>query len=553
MNRSISLAVLVLLTASSASAQWTDDVSVNTTVRSVTAGEGAVPLIAEGPDGSTYISWFENESGSYQLRMQRLDANGYPQWPATGLLESDHPQGTAIFGYDLQSDDEDNAIVAFQDERTGTLDVVAYKIAPDGTFLWGPDGVELPTPGTTGISPAVAALENGNTAIAWNTNSSTGQVALQLLGPTGTLILPVPLMVSASTTVGRPRLIATDDGGFILQYVVDNGSFGLPPGTMYAQRYDAAGTTVWPSAVQVSSKAISFFFFPHLVPDDLDGYYVAFNSGNPSNPNMTDVYVQRVRGNGTVWSVEGTRCDNGNTTQKFIAGKGLALVDEDDGLMVPLQVTDGAQGQSGVAVQRLDTAGVRQLGDAAVVIIPVSALADAPNDIAATDDGAVIIHNAGAFGQVQLAATRVDLDGATLWTPAQRPVSTVNSNKDDVQLTEEEDGRIVAVWQDDRNPVGIYAQAIDSLDITTAVAALPAEGQLLRLEQNPANAPVLLLSTDFNGMVQIQVSDAQGKLAYTAQTASNSRVALPLDGLDHGLYTIRVTGNGHTAAVRWVK
>lgn len=74
----------------------------------------------------------------------------------------------------------------------------------------------------------------------------------------------------------------------------------------------------------------------------------------------------------------------------------------------------------------------------------------------------MIIHTAGTFGQVHLSATRVDLNGATLWNPAQQPVSTASSNKDDVQLTEEEDGLIVAVWQDDRNPVGIYAQAIDS-------------------------------------------------------------------------------------------
>ncbi len=553
MNRGIKLAVLLLVAATSTKAQWTDDVAVNTTVRGVSAGEAAVPLTTEGPDGSTYISWFENESGAYQLRMQRLDANGYPLWPSTGLLVSDHPQGTAVFRYDLQSDDEDNAIVAFQDERTGTLDVVAYKIAPDGTFLWGPDGVELPTPGTTGISPVVAALDNGHTAIAWNTNNSPGQLALQLLGPTGTLVLPVPLMISASSSVGRAGLVATEDGGFILQYVVNNGSFGLPPGTMYAQRYDATGNTIWPSAVQVSSKPIPFFFFPHLVPDEQDGYYVAFNSGNPSNPNMTDVYVQRVRGNGTVWSVEGTRCDDGNNTQKFTAGKGLALVDEDAGLMVPLQVTDGAQGQSGVAVQRLDTAGVRQLGDGAVVIIPISAQSDAPNDISATDDGAVIIHNAGTFGQVHLSATRVDLNGATLWNPAQQPVSTASSNKDDVQLTEEEDGLIVTVWQDDRNPVGIYAQAIDSSDFTTSLVELPTSSQLVRLEQNPSHMPVLLLPTTFKGMARIQVFDAQGKVAYSTLTPARVRVPLPLDGLDQGMYTIQVTGDGHTEAVRWVK
>lgn len=554
MKRTVPFILLAFAASISAQAQWTTDLTTNTYMRAVSSGDVNTPLVADGPDGSTYACWFENGSNyGYQLRMQRLDASGNRMWPDSGLVVSDQPQNSAIFRYDLKSDAEGNAVVGFQDERTGSLDIVAYKIAPDGTFLWGPDGIELPTPGTTGLAPVVAPLSNGNTAIAWNTNNSPTQTAFQIVGPTGTLLLTNPMTISATTAAGRPTLTATSDGGFILQYVISNGGFGLPPGIMYAQRYDSTGTAVWANALQVSSKVVAFFYFPEPIPDGHDGFYLAFNTGNPDNASFTDVYVQHVRGNGTLWSTDGTRMDNSSTTQKFTAGHGLAWVNDDDGLMVPIQVTDGAQGQSGLSVQRVDTAGTRQLGDAAVNVIPVTATYVQPTDISATNDGAVITHYSGAFGQVHLAATRVDLSGTTVWSPAQMDLSTANSNKSRVQMTDMREGQMVVVWDDDRTMGGIYAQNISGLDPTTGVQAIASTSGLLRLEQNPANSPVLLIDPSFGAGSVLQVYDPQGRLAYATRLVSTDRVQLPLGGLAAGLYTIRLAGNGRAATVRWVK
>lgn len=543
--------LILLLVASTAQGQWTTDVSMNTPVRTLTTGEATSQLIADGPNGSTYTCWFENVSGMYQLRMQRVDAGGNNLWPDTGLVVSAHPQNSAIFRYDLQSDRDGNAIVAFQDERTGSLDIVAYKIAPDGEFLWGADGVELPTPGTTGLAPSLAPLENGNTVIAWNTNDSPGQVAAQLVDPNGTLLLIVPITISASTAVSRPKPVGTSDGGFILQYEVSNGGFGLPPSTMYAQRYDAGGTAAWPSAVQLSSTPVAFFYFPQPVSDGHDGLYLAYNSSNPDNPSFTDVFVQRLRENGTLWSTEGTRLDNSSITQKFTAGKGLVWINDTDGLMIPLQVTDGAQGQSGVAVQRVDTAGVRQLGDAAVTIIPVSANYTSPVDISATEDGAVLVHSTGGFGQEHFAATRVDLSGSPAWVPAQRDISTADSNKGDGALTSTRDGQAVVVWQDDRTPNGIYAQNI--AELSTAVGSAAWLLPNIRLESNPADSPVLIMGPEMHES-RLAVFDLQGKQVYAATLpASSNRVELPLRGLPTGIYAIRVTGQQAPRVLRWVK
>lgn len=543
---------LLMAASIAVQAQWTTDLSMNTAVRAASGNDAGSMLIADGPEGSTYSCWFEHDGGGYELRMQRLDAAGNRLWPDDGLVVSDHPQNSAIFRYGLTSDADGNALVSFQDQRTGVLDIVAYKLAPDGSFLWGADGVELPTPGTTGLGTTVAGLSNGNSVVAWNTNSSPGHVAFQLVGPTGDLLLTVPTELSAATRLSRPVPVATSDGGFILQYELEGFNF-LAPATMYAQRFDAAGTAVWANPIVVSTQTISGFYFPSPVTDGHDGLYVAFNTSNPDNASFTDVYVQRVRGNGSLWSATGTRMDNSSITQKFTAGKGLGWVSDGNGVMVPLQVTDGAQGQSGCSVQRVDTAGVRQLGDAAVAVIPVTAAYVAPEDISATVDGAVIVHEQGAFGQVHIAATRVDLSGLPVWTPAQMDLSTANSNKDDGQTTSMRSGQVVTVWQDDRALSGVYAQNITGLDITSGIGPVPMASNSVRMEMNPADTPVLLLDPEFGPEVTVAVFDLQGKRVFGATFASAPRLVLPLQGSLPGLYTIRVEGKDRTVAVRWMK
>ncbi len=545
--------LFLLLVASSAFGQWTTNLAQNTTVRAVQSGEAATPLVVNGIDGSTYACWFENGSGAYQLRMQRIDAQGNRLWPDSGLVVSAHPQNSAIFRYDLRCDRDGNAVVAFQDERTGALDIVAYKIGPDGSFLWGPDGVELPTPGSTGMAPTVAPLSNGNTAIAWITQSNPSAVAVQLVDPAGNRLLPVPIEISGASNMSIPNPIATDDGGFILQYGISAGGFGIPPWLLRAQRYDAAGAPVWPSPVQVSSNSVPFFFNPMPFADGHNGYYIAFNTGNPDNASFTDVFVQRIRSNGTSWSGDGTRADISSNIQKFTLGKGAALVNDDDGLMVPQQITDGGQNQSGLAVQRIDTAGVRQLGNLAVPVLPLSGQAIQPWDVSATNDGAVVAIATGAFGQVHLSAVRVALDGTPDWQPIQHGLCTANSNKDDVQLTAMVNGQMVAVWQDDRSQNGIYAQQIDSLDISTGLLERTTAAPVVRLETNPADVPVLLLPLELQNGARVEVFDLQGKSTYAAALPATPRAQLPLGRWEQGLYTIRVTGKNSSGTVKWMK
>ncbi|MBL7983520.1 MAG: hypothetical protein JNM91_00915, partial [Flavobacteriales bacterium] len=142
---------LTLTLATTLAAQWTTP-DLNTAVSATSGAGAATPLSAPGPDGSTYVTWFENATGAYVLKMQRLDVDGQALWAPGGIVVSDEPQNSALFRFDFKSDHAGNAIVVFQDERSGALDVVAYKISPAGDALWA-GGLPLLTPGATGIGP----------------------------------------------------------------------------------------------------------------------------------------------------------------------------------------------------------------------------------------------------------------------------------------------------------------------------------------------------------------------------------------------------------------
>lgn len=547
--------LLVMLPA--VSAQWTSDVLQNTSVRSGTGIEATTPLMADRSDGSTYVSWFDAQPGGYELRLQLLDADGYPQWDPAGLLVSDHPQSSALFRYDLQVDGQGNAVVAFQDERTGQLDIVVYKVAPSGAMLWGVDGVELTDVGATqGLAPVVVVLADQHVVIAWNANDggSSRWVPFQLLDEQGVPLWTVPQRVPGTANHTRPQLVGTLDG-FLLQYVEETGNFPFT-NTLYVQRYDAMGGAVWNQPTQISTKTISFFDFPKPVRDGNNGLYLAFNTSNPLAPSLSDVYVQRVFSMGSLWSATGTQAITGTTTQRFTTG--MCLINWIMGTMVPIQVTNTGQTSGGWSVQGLDTNGVVRLGTMGVEIVPSGPELARPVGVASTGDGILVVHEMGGFGQQHLRATRVGVGGNEVWTS---PVDlcVVNSNKDDVTCGRLwNNGQLVTVWQDDRLGSGIFAQNIFSdgdLGLTTGIGDATSIDGSIRLLENPTSRPAVLFSSDHTGLFTISVLDVLGRpLTQERISVTGGIHDLPsVDGVASGQYVIRVSGPTGSRILRWLK
>lgn len=540
-----SLLVVSLLPAT-VWAQWTTP-AINTRVSGPTNVGAATPLSVPGPEGSTYITWFESASG-YRLMMQRLDAEGVALWPEGGIEVSAEPQSTALFRFDLKSDHAGNAIVAFQDERSGSLDIVAYRVAPDGSPLW-EGGLSLPTPGATGLAPEIGVLTDDRVVITWTTDRSPATVAWCILPATGDPTAPVPQEIGTSGIHGRPKVVPNADGGFWIQYVHQPGNF-LSPGTMMAQRFDADGASLLTATV--SSANITGFYFPEPISDGRNGLYVAFNSGNAANASMTDVYVQRLRADGSKWSSTGTPVETGSTTNRYANGTAPALIDEVQGLMIAYSRKNGGQSEGGVNVQRFDTAGVALLGPSGALVVASSSALPEPFGTVATEQGAVFGYTTGGFNTQTMHAVQVDLAGVNVDAPSVIALGTTASSMDDATLTPFQTGQAVAVWQDQRNGGCILAQPV-TIDISTGVQGIAVSSDVLLLQGTPDE---LLFTGPFPGTLLLTVHTADGKRVMERRLSgqvAGSRVPLHWPELATGILLVRITGGQRQVVLRTVR
>jgi hypothetical protein len=463
--------ILTLLTGSlfavAASAQFTPDSSVNTTVQDNPSVEEVTPLVSSD-NANTFITYFnQNGTGSYNFSMQVLDPIGYSGFTPNGLLVSNYPQGTSVSYYDMKATKQGGAVAAFQDLRTGVGDIVAYHMSQQGTFLWGNSGIQLNDPAAPagGYAPSVGILPNGDAVIAWYPDGSPKDwVDFQRISPSGTIAWPgTPKRIIDSTftaSYGRPQVIPTNTDDFFIYYLKQTGFFP-PICNMYMQRFNAAGNPVWAAPVHLSSKTIAFFNIPSIVPDGNNGAYIAYTTGNPTNPGFNDVFVQHIDFNGNLWSTDGTPACTGITTQRM--SPTIRCSPTMTNPMVVMKETDSGQSSTGVTVQSFDAVtGAALLGPDGYAVTPITAAYDEPYDMQAICGNWVILYARGTFGNNTMYAVKTDTLGVPVWTHV---LSSVASNKLNAQLSEAVTtlgmgDQLVAVWEDERSGRGIYAQNI---------------------------------------------------------------------------------------------
>lgn len=492
--------------------------------------------------------------------MQAMDEMGYQLLPSSGLTVSNYPQSSAIFVYDTKVDHENNMVSAFQDERSGLLDIVAYRVDALGNFNYGNAGISLTDSAASGgIAPNVGILANNDAVIAWIASGNPKDwISFQKISPAGITAYSSPKRIIDSTNVAsysRPQVVSMLNDDFMILYIEQTGS-GLPASKMFMQRFNAAGNSVWTAPVQISSKLIGFAAYPSVVPDGNNGAYIAYSSGNPTNPSFNDVYIQHIDENGILWSVDGTEACTSTLTQRM-----SPKVRFENGMtnpMVLIKETDGSQGSAGVTVQSFDSVGNRLLGPDGVAVTPITAAYDEPYDMRKTSDGMIILYAEGLFGNQQLYATKIDMNGSPLWTPANVTLSSVASNKSRAQLTPAYISptieSVIAVWEDDRQDVGIYTQNINNdgtIGIITNVSALSASGSAAIVFPNPStDVQSLLINSTASDLVKINLYDVTGKLISNSDnqqiiSGSNEFTFEELFGntkLSPGVYTIRISG-----------
>ncbi|MHC5004897.1 MAG: hypothetical protein ACYTJ0_17445, partial [Planctomycetota bacterium] len=440
------IVLLVGVVTTPAWAQFSRDPAVNFAVADGPSDQVQLKLAAT-PTGGTYVSWFDGLANGFDVRLQRLDADGNEAWTHNGVLVANR-SFSSTQDYDLAVDGAGNALLVFRDDRGGPVQITATLVAPDGTQPWGPLGVTVTSGSAFYAAPKIAATSDGFIVAAWTQDADA---ALQKLDGDGVEQRESPTVVSDA---GGMNLVPSDlvpgDAGSVVMSMVRYGSFS-DPRQLHAQKVAADGTPAWEQPTVVfDGGSLQFGNFPTIVADGAGGAVFGWYSSSPS----LQVFAQRVLADGTEVFAHNGVAGSTNATRLRVS-PAVAFDAASGETYLFWTETNAGQSQDGVYGQKLADEGDRQWTDDGRAIVPVGAHDIAFVNVLPTGDGAVVgwIDSLG-FGNDRVHASRVDGDGNAVWMPGIADVSTVSSDKSRLASTTIAGGTVVFAWQDDRNDAG---------------------------------------------------------------------------------------------------
>lgn len=369
--------VLVGLLAATASAQWPNSRSQSLIIADRTS-EQVQPKIAPTADGGCYVSWFDNAAGGYDVYLQRLDRFGVEQWAHNGILIADRGFSSTT-DYDLDVDAGGNAILAFNDDRSGANQITAQRVSPQGTLLWGANGVMCSSGTAFKASPKIVELSDGSFAVGWSGQNIASMVKVSAMG----VVLGSQIdIVETGRAILMDDMVASTDGAWIAMYWRCWTTNSVTSAKhLYSARFTSSGTQDWMTIVYgplgapygAQGGSIQNGTFPPIHSDGAGGFVTAWYE--ISGPRRA--YVQHIRVDGTQQFPTATPTGisvTGDMPGRIQVGASVAYDVANQAYYVAAWDTnDGAQNQNRVFVQKLDAQGNRLWGEAGLTVIPTNA------------------------------------------------------------------------------------------------------------------------------------------------------------------------------------
>lgn len=566
--RSLSCLLLVALffVPLAAMATWSNDPAANLSIADG-PGEQVLPKLALTSDGGCYLGWFDNGAGGYQVRLQRLDRWGNELWPHNGVLVSSHPQSTSLVDWDVDADAADHAVLVFSDTRAGDdLDIYAYRIAPDGTFVWGPDGITLSDNTLYEPGGQCAPLPDGTTVFVWARipDSGAGAIVMQRIAPDGTLLFGPGLDIPGDPPQERPafcNVVPADAGNYVVSWIRDIRTY-TSPRHLRAQKFNANGDAMWGAAPVSVYDAFSLpiGYFPMTLPDEAGGAILGWHV---STGNYYDSLVQHMSSAGIqMFGHNGASV----STQANIhhIEPAIAYRPASSEIFVFFQTRNANQSQWGINAQKMTAAGARAWTDNGVMLLPMNTTYKGQPRCGVVQDGAVglFFEEPGAMMQDRILAFRVNSAGSSVWGASPVVVSSTLSSKSRLPVETRADGVTIAAWEDGRTGTpDVYGQNVNpdgSLGMSPqdVPAGLPNAASPLHCAPNPlvrwTEIPIDGGTSGANA--QVLVSDVHGRIVRRLSASVDAR-SIRWDGLDAsgtpvpaGRYYCRMAQEGRKAA-----
>ncbi len=261
--------------------------------------QGYAAMVSDG-SGGAIVAWHDQQSGGtgYDIFAQRIDFSGVVQWAVNGVALCAAIGDQSL--PEIASDGSGGAIVAWNDPRSGDIDIYAQRVDALGAVQWTADGVALAVVALDQVLPHIAADGVGGAIVTWVDNriASEYHVYAQRIDASGAIQWTANgrSLTNEASVGGSGRIVADGIGGAIVTWTdVRNPQFDI-----YAQRIDASGFTQWTINGVALTTAPGFQGSPLIISDGGDGAIVIWDD---ERSDLSDVYAQHVDGNGSLTAV----------------------------------------------------------------------------------------------------------------------------------------------------------------------------------------------------------------------------------------------------------
>lgn len=272
-------------------------------------------LYPDGQGGAYFCNEDERERGFPEVDIwaQHLNRNGQPTWQFEGqsngipVCRANGNQNSPL----IRRTAGDGCVITWGDYRTGSQEIWAQRLRPDGEIVWEVNGRPLVQGlGGNAISPKVTYHGDGSFTVLWLDGRFGGNGTVPFLATVrdggdhpDILFTPNGIPVFDSTRGGgiNPDAAPSDAGRTIA--VWEDHRVG-DIYAIYAQKLAADGSHLWGARGHKVADYHLEQTLPRVCSDGQGGAYVAWRAANDRGNN--DVFMQRLSGDGErLWGDDG--------------------------------------------------------------------------------------------------------------------------------------------------------------------------------------------------------------------------------------------------------
>ncbi|MHA1748371.1 MAG: hypothetical protein ACTSYF_06965 [Promethearchaeota archaeon] len=272
-------------------------------------------MVLDG-NGGVVITWYDNRTGQNEVYAQRVNSSGQLLWGNEGIKITEI--SSLQVDTSIVNTTDGNFTIIWEDSRSGTKDIYAQKLNPDGTRLWGENGTVICNASgdqhlhQTARRRTIVATNQGGIATAWrDQRSDTGDIYAQLLnqdgisqwGGNGTAICN-------ETDNQRNPIINEINNEFIISWR-DERNVGTLGKDLYIQRINSTGHIKWIPNGSLIVNATNDQEYHNTYVHDQDNIFIAWKDDRVDLNG--DIYMQKMNWSGdSVWILNGTPIANIN-------------------------------------------------------------------------------------------------------------------------------------------------------------------------------------------------------------------------------------------------